>query len=82
MPGFIGFLHSMLSSVEFPWKVSEDLEVLLRGLLEKDPSKRWDFPEIHKNPWVICDLPRNQQESYPLTNSKGAELAEIPEIKI
>lgn len=68
-------------SVDFPWNISADLERLLRGLLEKDPLKRYGFQQIKENLWVTCDLPEKQQWISE-TDPKRLELVEVTDTEI
>jgi hypothetical protein len=50
---------------------------LLRGLLDEDPSKRWDFLTIKQNAWVVANRPSRQPEgvlaAVCLDNGKSIE---------
>ena len=38
--------------IEFPKEISNKLKDLLRHMLDKDPSKRYNFSKIVKHPWI------------------------------
>ena len=71
---FPGSDHEIIAQItacvwEMPPGISGECQDLLRGMLEKDPSKRMVMVAIEAHPWFLTGLPPNAFEST--TSAEG-----------
>lgn len=46
------FLNATHDAVKLPWLMSKPLKVLIRGLLQKNPKKRWEGEQVCHCDWL------------------------------
>ncbi|KAJ3112773.1 Serine/threonine-protein kinase 36 [Phlyctochytrium bullatum] len=72
------------SPVKFPKDMSRGLRSFIRGLLQKDPEKRSDWPDLAKHPYLMDgpdahiddELDAEDAEDRPFTTDSGVDMAE------
>ncbi|RQM12875.1 hypothetical protein B5M09_006186 [Aphanomyces astaci] len=72
-------LFDMIQSpqpVDVPESASVELRELLRGLLEKDPTKRMTFAEIRHHPWVVTGLAIDAVAAFQTRCHDAVEITE------
>ncbi|RHY04246.1 hypothetical protein DYB25_001833 [Aphanomyces astaci] len=72
-------LFDMIQSpqpVDVPESASVDLRELLRGLLEKDPTKRMTFADIRHHPWVVMGLAIDAVAAFQTRCHDAVEITE------
>jgi primosomal replication protein N'' len=66
-------LHVVTRGVSLPEDLDSDIELLLRGLLSRDPLKRWSAPEVRA--WLAGDSVEAPEKEPSPGDAKGPKLS-------